>query len=187
MNLPERLRLFVAARVPKRHLRSIDDAVVDLKRDLSGARWVALENQHVTLKFLGATYSDRLDAVRSVCKLAAKSRASSQVSVTGLGAFPSTRRARVLWVGLDDPAGVLADLAQDLSDSFEPLGYAAEKRAFTPHLTLARFNVPARLEDSLPDVPELERFTIDRIELLRSHVARGGARYEVLESFMLGK
>jgi 2'-5' RNA ligase len=181
----ERLRLFVAARVPSEQLEEVDTALEGFKQGLQGARWVNLPNQHVTLKFLGSTYSDRLNAVAEVCALVAGTHVASETSLTDLGAFPSLKRARVLWVGLDDPVDLLRRLADDLADSFEPLGYAAEKRAYAPHLTLARFKVPARLEGLLPVLPRLGPFPIDRIELLRSRLARGGARYEVLQAFPL--
>ncbi|MGH2730467.1 MAG: RNA 2',3'-cyclic phosphodiesterase [Actinomycetota bacterium] len=185
MSEVERLRLFVAARVPAEHLEEVEDALGGFKQGLQGARWVDLPNQHVTLKFLGSTFSDRLKAVAEVCKLVAGTHVASQASLTDLGAFPSLKRARVLWVGLNDPGELLRGLADDLADSFEPLGYAAEKRPYTPHLTLARFTSPARIEGLLPVLPRLNPFPIDRIELMRSRLARGGARYEVLQSFPL--
>jgi len=185
MSEVERLRLFVAARVPAEHLEEVEDALGGFKQGLQGARWADLPNQHVTLKFLGSTFSDRLKAVAEVCTLVAGTHVASQASLTDLGAFPSLKRARVLWVGLNDPGELLRRLADDLADSFEPLGYAAEKRPYSPHLTLARFKVPARLEGLLPVLPRLEPFPIDRIELMRSRLGRGGARYEVLQSFPL--
>lgn len=78
-------------------------------------------------------------------------------------------------------------LAAELVRGFEPLGYEPEKRSFTPHLTLARFKVPARLEDQLASVtlPEAEPFVVDTLELFRSHLHPKGARYEVLDRIPL--
>lgn len=185
MNEVERLRLFVATRVPDSHLDKVEATLAGFKQGLKEARWVQPENQHVTLKFLGATYSDRLEAVNEVCATVARGRSESTVSLMDLGAFPSLKRARVLWVGLDDPEAVLRGLADDLAHAFWPLGYVPEKREFSPHLTLARFKVPARLEGLLPVLPSLDAFSVDRIELMRSRLSRSGARYEVLESFSL--
>lgn len=186
MSEVERLRLFVGARVPKSHLERVEEVVAGFRDKLHDARWVQLENQHLTLKFLGTTYSDRLNAVNEVCAAVARGRFPATMSLTDLGAFPSVKRARVLWVGMDDPEALLSGLADDLAHRFEPLGYEPEKRAYSPHLTLARFKVPARLEGLLPALPSLEQFSIDAIELMRSRLSRSGARYEIVETFPLG-
>jgi 2'-5' RNA ligase len=183
---PERLRLFVAVRVPEPHLRQIDTQIESFKRRFSEARWIPVENQHVTLKFLGSTPTERLDAVKKVLRVVAVSHAAARVSLTQVGAFPSAKRARVLWVGLADPSRVLVALASDVERGLEPLGYPAEERAFTPHLTLARYRVPARLADVLPRLDhDLEPFTVDRLVLFRSRLLRSGARYEPLDEFWL--
>ena len=180
-----KLRLFVALAVPEAELAKVEAATAELKEQLRGARWVPRANQHVTLKFLGATSSDRLDAVARVCALVARSHSSGHARLSHLGAFPSARRARVLWVGLEDPARLPGRLADDLADAFEPLGYGRENRPFTPHLTLARFKDPRPLP-ALPELPgRLEPFPISEIELFSSRLHPGGARYELIERFPL--
>ena len=179
------LRLFVAARIPEEVLLKIERAVASLKEELRGARWVPRANQHVTLKFLGTTSLDRLAAVKEVCGMVARSHAPAEVSLTHLGAFPSLRRARVLWVGLNDPAGLLTRLAEDLAQAFEPLGYGREDRPFTAHLTLARFKALKPLPP-LPELPEcLGSFPISDIELFWSRLHPRGARYELVDRFPL--
>ncbi len=186
MNDVEKLRLFVAISVPDAVRDRVDDEVAPLKKRWSRARWVPVENQHVTLKFLGWTPSDRLEAIREAIDIVARSHAPSDVSVTGLGAFPSERRVRVLWVGLEDPGSLLTGLAADLELVFDPLGYAPEARDFTPHLTLARFKVPERPKEPLPELQGgLDPFPVERLELFRSRLHPKGARYEMMESFEL--
>jgi 2'-5' RNA ligase len=182
----ERLRLFVAADVPEDRLSALDEDAAELKGKLE-ARWAPLENQHVTLKFLGTTLSDRLDEVLEAVRIVARSHASARLSVADLGAFPSPRRARVLWAGLDDPEELTPALARDLDAAMEPLGYRAEKRAFTPHLTLARFKVPAKVEGLLfsPGEAAREPFALEAVHLYRSRLSPKGARYEVLEEIPL--
>jgi 2'-5' RNA ligase len=184
MNEVTKLRLFVAVDAPEDQLARLNRAIAPLKEEYEKARWLPPANQHVTLKFLGSTPSDRFDAVKEVIDVVARSHAPTEVSVAGLGAFPSPRRARVLWAGIDDPASLLTGLAADLSGAFEPLGYRAEARAFTPHLTLARFKVPARLE-GLPEGPAFDPFVVDRVLLYLSRLHPHGARYEVLDQFAL--
>ena len=188
MDVP-RLRLFVAVSIPRSHLEAVDAQIVSFKEKVTKARWTSLENQHVTLKFLGSTPEDRLPAVEEACRVVAASHAPAAVSLGAVGAFPSRNRVRVLWVGLDDETSLLTRVAGDLDQAFEPLGYPTESRAFTPHLTLCRFKMPVPLKGGLPGVDSsgLDAFDIDSIELFRSHLSPKGARYEVLREFPLGK
>ena len=184
----EKLRLFVAVSLPPTHLEHVQREIAPFREKLKNARWTAPENQHVTLKFLGSTPSDRLHEVERVCEIVSAGKSPAQLSLTSTGAFPSRNRVRVLWVGLDDPASLLPELAADLDRGFEPLGFAAESRSFTAHLTLCRFRIPVPLKGGLPEVDTstLEPFEIDRIQLFRSHLSPKGASYEVLREFPLG-
>jgi len=179
-------RLFVAASAPVEQLRWLAEAAVELRERWPTARWAAAENQHITLKFLGATPPDRLEAVESVCRSVAAGRAPGSLRLGGAGVFPSLRRVRVLWVGLEDPSALLASLAGDLDAALEPLGYRTESRGYTPHLTLARFRDPARME-ALPKLPEAPApFRVGSIGLWRSYLSPRGARYEQLAELPLG-
>ena len=182
-----RIRLFVAVSIPRSHLEAVDEQIASFKSKVTKARWTSLDNQHVTLKFLGSTPEDRLPAVKDACRVVAASHAPASMSLTDVGAFPSRNRVRVLWVGLTDEESLLTKIAADLDRAFEPLGYPTESRAFTPHLTLCRFRIPVPLKGGLPeiDTSQLEPFEIGSIELFRSHLSPKGARYEVLESFEL--
>jgi RNA 2',3'-cyclic 3'-phosphodiesterase len=184
----EKIRLFVAVSLPSALLESIDDAVASLRSKLTNARWTRKEAQHLTMKFLGWTPADRLKEVAHVCEMVAASHQPATITLTRLGAFPSERRVRVLWMGVDDPTSLLTELAADLDEAYEPLGFAAEGRAYTPHLTLARFKLPVPLKSGFPDVaaPPHDPVPVERIELFRSHLSPTGARYEVMESFPLG-
>ena len=184
----ERLRLFVAVSIPRSHLEEIDRQIAPFKEKVTNARWVPLDNQHVTLKFLGTTPGDRLPEVEKVCAMAAASHHPATLSLGGVGAFPSRTRVRVLWVGLQDEGSLLQRVATDLDQGFEALGYPTESRAFTPHLTLCRFRMPVPLKGGLPelDTSGLEPFPIDAIQLFRSHLSPKGARYEVLKEFPIG-
>jgi 2'-5' RNA ligase len=181
----ERLRLFVAADVPADHLERVAEVSEGLRARVPGGRWTAPENQHLTLKFLGSTPGERLDDVRAAIADVAGRHRPARVSLTAVGAFPSPRRARVVWIGVDDPGGLLPALAGDLERVLEPLGYPAERRAFTPHVTLARFATPARLDAPPDDAVDAPPFSVDEIVLYRSRLSRAGARYEPLSAHAL--
>jgi 2'-5' RNA ligase len=182
----DKLRLFTAVTVPDAHLSWLDDEVEDLKA-LPGARWSPLANQHVTLNFLGWIPGSELDRVMAVLDLVVPRQSAGAVSLAGLGAFPHERRARVLWVGIDDPEGLLARLAAALGEEMRVVGYEPEDRAYTPHLTLARLKTPRSVAGLLPALPGPPGpFPIDRVTLFRSRLSPSGSRYEVVHEAYLG-
>lgn len=181
------LRLFVAIDVPEEVRDLVETAVAPWRERFPRAKWVPKQNQHVTLKFLGSTWPRLVEWVKETIGVVAREAEPIETRVTGLGAFPSRRRARVLWAGLDDSQGHVAALATALDEAlakeFEP-----EKRDFTPHLTVARFEPPVALGDDLEEAVTLrtEPFAIDRLVLYRSHLRRPAPVYEDLASFPLG-
>jgi len=182
-------RLFAAADIPGSHERAIEETIAPWRDRLPGGRWDPPEKWHVTLKFLGRTPPRLVGRVEEASRETAASVSPFEVRLTHLGVFPSPRRARVLWVGLDDPAEGLARLAAGLDErlaaEFEP-----EERAFTPHLTVARFRSPARIPEpeALSAIScSAPPFPVDRLVLYRSHLlGPRGSRYESVGEFPLG-
>jgi 2'-5' RNA ligase len=89
----------------------------------------------------------------------------------------------VLWAGLDDPDGRMAALAADLDETLAR-EFEREKRAFTAHLTVARFEPAVALDDLGTDLRS-EAFTVDHVVLFRSHLQRPAPVYEALRRFPL--
>ncbi|MGH2788790.1 MAG: RNA 2',3'-cyclic phosphodiesterase [Actinomycetota bacterium] len=188
MTEPKRVRLFVAARVPEPQLLLLKRMAAPLKGAIDDARWTPPENQHLTLKFLGSTPADLLEPIGAAVDSVAAHIAPDKVSLSGLGAFPTPRRARVLWAGVDDPSGLLPRLAEGLDTALGPLGFEPEKRKFMPHLTLARLRTPAPVAEAMQGVRLDEAFTpflVGSIDLFSSKLSPHGARYEVLNYFEL--
>lgn len=183
----ERIRLFVAARIPEDRLEQLEELTELLRSKLTNARWTTPATQHLTLKFLGSTPVDRLDAVMQTTAMVAQGHAAAGLRFTELDAFPTRTRIRVLWLGVEDGAERLAAIASDLDRAFEPVGFPSEGRAYTPHLTLARFKLPVPLKSGFPsvDTSGIEGFSVDELTLFRSHLSPKGARYEVLKKFPL--
>jgi 2'-5' RNA ligase len=176
-------RLFVAFEVPEAVRSDLSRAVEPLAERFPKGRWVPLENQHVTVKFLGSTYQRRVEWVTSTVRRVAGDQPPFESRVAGLGAFPNARRARVLWAGLDDAGSRSAAIAGALDAGLAP-EFKVEKRPFTPHLTVARFEPPVGL-DPREIVFESEPFTVRRIVLFRSHLRRPAPLYEPVAMFPL--
>lgn len=180
------LRLFVAIELPAEAEDAVEAAVGPWRESFPRARWVPPGNRHVTVKFLGQTWPRLRGWVEERVREAARSAVAFETSLTGLGAFPSARRARVLWVGLDDRPGRMAEVALGL-DAALAQEFRPEARAFTPHLTVARSDPPLALP---PDYVSAEvtpvRFRVDHVTLFRSHLRRPAPLYEPLASLPLG-
>jgi 2'-5' RNA ligase len=90
-------------------------------------------------------------------------------------------------MGINDPDDLLGRLAAALDEGLRVLGFAAEERAYTPHLTLARLKSPAPVGDLATTLPEAdwEPIEVDHLSLYRSRLSPRGAVYELLEKFPL--
>jgi RNA 2',3'-cyclic 3'-phosphodiesterase len=177
------LRLFVATEIPDEIRGALAEAVRPVRERFPKARWVPIQNQHVTVKFLGSTYPRLVEWVTATVRQVATRNAVFTTRVEGLGAFPNARRARVLWAGLDDAASAFGRLAADLDESLSE-EFKQEKRAFTPHLTVARFEPRVSMD---PDeiAFESDPFEVRRIVLFRGHLRRPAPVYESMEAFRL--
>jgi RNA 2',3'-cyclic 3'-phosphodiesterase len=177
------LRLFIAVDVPETVKTTLMGRVAAHRERVPQARWTRSDSWHVTLKFLGTTWPRLVDTVREAVTAAAAQAKAFPSTLTELGVFPSPRRTRVIWAGLSDPDGRFGALAERL-DELLVEDFDAEKRPFTPHLTLARLNPPRDIREFAPDlvgfsVPS-EPFEIDRLVLYQSHLSPKGATYQPL-------
>ncbi len=180
--MSERWRCFVAVPIGD-SLRQALAEVVEAWKD-EGLRWTDPASWHLTLAFLGPTDPGRIASVEAVVEKVAAAHRPMHLRTGGLGAFPSPGRARVLWYGVEDPAGELAALARDVHSE---LGLEVAG-PYRPHLTLARARRgPVNLALFLADAsaPDAE-LVVDRLNLMRSHLGGGPARYEVVGSALLG-
>lgn len=149
---------------------------------------VRKENYHVTLKFVGETDVRLLGRVTGVIRDAVEKYAPFDAAISGWGAFPNARRARVVWAGVSDGADQLRSLSRGVEKDLTALGFGDENR-FRAHVTIGRVRNPdnsGRLAELLAEeVGPLGRFTVMDVHLMRSILAPGGVRYESLESFAL--
>ncbi len=143
-------------------------------------------NWHVTLRFLGDVDQVRRD--RLLMALAGADLGPTfDMTLTNLGAFPKAAKAAVLWAGVADGSVALEVLASRVEEACREAGFDPEERPFHPHLTLSRIRPPQDVTGLIRDVEGFRiRTRVDGVTLFKSHLGRGGARYEVLERFELG-
>jgi RNA 2',3'-cyclic 3'-phosphodiesterase len=193
-DLPGR-RLFVAVPLPASATAAVAGLVGRVRAEgLAGAgrdvRWVRLDGLHLTLRFIGPTLDDRVEAARDAVRQAAAAVSPFDISIAGGGAFPSPARPRALWLGIGVGTTQLAALAGVVDAALVSSGWQFDPKPFTAHLTLARSDgVPAgaaiagRLAELAADLDLV--FRADRIGLYESLTGHGPARYEPVEMVAL--
>jgi 2'-5' RNA ligase len=136
------IRTFICIEIPD----SIQERIGRLQDELRPVKalvsWTKPSNIHLTLKFLGGVQASRIERVHKAVERAAVGMSPFEIEVGGAGCFPSARNPRVPWVGLSQIPEPLKQLSGNLEDELERLGFAREKRKFSPHLTIGRLREP---------------------------------------------
>jgi len=192
---PEQIRSFIAIKLPEEAKKGLTRLRKELERDEHRfVKWVDPGGIHLTLKFLGNIPSKRVTEITGAMEEAAQGIPPFHLEISGLGAFPSLKQARVFWVGIGGEVDKLSRLQQGIDSALAVLGFAKEERSFVPHLTLARIRQGASplerrsfgelvgsttFEDKYP-------VEIEAIRLMRSQLTPAGAIYTCLSAVGLG-
>jgi 2'-5' RNA ligase len=166
----------------------LGDVIEKLRPLVPGVAWVAPDNLHLTVKFLGGVDEGRLADVTAALARAARAAPPFDLHVLGLGAFPSATRPRVLWAGVAAGAEPLTRLASAVDDVLGATGFAREDRAFSPHVTFGRVREPRRqpaLADTLDARRDFGHVQVTKLSLMRSDLSPRGARYTELAAIPL--
>jgi 2'-5' RNA ligase len=184
------MRLFIAINIPKKERDRIYRAAKPLREGDFPVRWVKPDLFHLTLKFLGEVRPEVVSDIEGVVETVCEGTGPFPMEIRGFGAFPTIRRPRILWVGVD-PSPALRCLKQDVEWTLSEHGFDRETRAFHPHFTLGR----AISEDGAGAFRGLDSLTaglsckaevkVWKVDLMESHLSASGPRYEILSSFPL--
>lgn len=175
-------RLFVAIRPPA----SVRDALIDaMDFGVEGARWQDDDQLHLTLRFIGDV--DEREVEDIVLAFSDIRAPSMPVALSGIGAFDGRGRVTTLWIGAQ-PRETLDALHRKIDQALIRLGQPPERRAYLPHVTLARMDRRASGCGAWVAANAglaLEPFTATAFELIESDLSSDGARYETIERFAL--
>ena len=192
---PEQIRSFVAIELPEEAKKGLARLRKQLERDEHKfVKWVDPGGIHLTLKFLGNIPSERVTEITEAMGKAVQGISPFRLEVSGLGAFPSLKQARVLWVGIGGELDQLSTLQQNIDSVLAALGFAREERPFVPHLTLARVREGASLPErrSFGELVGSAAFEdkypieVEAVRLMRSQLTPAGALYTCLSVVGLG-
>ncbi|MBU2954219.1 RNA 2',3'-cyclic phosphodiesterase [Marinobacter sp. F3R08] len=174
-------RLFYGLEIPP----EIKDRLLKVGSAVGGAQWQSAEQMHITLLFLGAVDERGLESVVSAAR--AIRPGSFELDVEGLGCFGTPQRPKYLWAGIRPEAPVAA-LREALVQEMGSLGPEPERRAFRPHITLARFKKQAgSLQGLLAEQGRWDfgQFPVTEFVLYDSKPGPTGSVYTVIERFSL--
>ena len=185
--MPECTRVFIAIAVPERLERTLAQLQGELAPAVPGCRWTSASPFHLTLAFLGDVPNDHLTDIGQVAATAADSIEPFDIDVTGLGAFPSPNRPRVIWVGVTAPnLKPLFDLQASLVKSLARIGHRPDDDRFHPHLTLGRIKHHRQGPGNLSGLIEryrtwtAGRCTVAEVQVFASTLGPTGSVYAVL-------
>ena len=183
------MRTFIALTLSDTERHALHQALEPARQHSLPVRWTAQDALHLTLKFLGEVDGSHVTAVGTAVQQVGARHEPLVLRISGFGAFPSLRRASVLWVGVGADPRLLA-LQRALEDALVPLGYAREQRAFRPHITVARTPRGPREPDVSHVTKEFDyqsSVPVQTVDVMSSRPGPGGSRYEAVLRAPLGK
>jgi len=185
------VRSFIALEIPAALRSALAAAEARLARTEADVKWVEVDNLHLTLKFLGDVAPERLPQLQESLSELVTTRRPFELSVAGLGAFPSLAEPNVIWAGLANGASECTALWRAVEEACARLGYPRERKPFTPHLTLGRrrsgYNLSALSHALRTDADTTFGVAmIDGMTLYRSDLRPSGPVYTKLGEYRFG-
>jgi RNA 2',3'-cyclic 3'-phosphodiesterase len=182
-------RTFCAIELPEQvrtrlqdHVKRLREAVPDVS-----ASWSRPENVHLTLKFFGNVRKEKLPLISAAASRVAQELTPFQIKIGGTGVF----RKQVLWIGVEDSSGQLAELQQRFDEECAREGFAKEDRSYKPHLTIARLRRPEGARQLAESHLKI-KFTITEIDVnefvvFRSQLSPKGSIYTPISKHELAR
>src|SRR5256885_1898750 len=167
------MRLFFCVPLPQEAKDAALRALTAARRAAGegGLSWTKPEQMHLTLAFLGEQPPEALERLYGAAAPCSELKAF-EASLNGAGAFPNSRRAHVIWLGIAEGKSELSALAERLCSGLRAAGFELEKRPFSAHLTVARVKRGGerdaeRALRNASDVGEVARFRVGRLLLMK--------------------
>jgi len=184
----ETFRGFIAIDVPL--TPTLKKLIEQIQATSCNIKLVEPENIHITLKFLGETQIQHLQAIQQIMTETVKGVPRFSISLKGTGVFPNENYIKVVWIGIEHTKN-LEFIAQELDAKLVSLGYKKEKRKFSAHLTLGRMR-SAKAKEEIVDIIQntkelfISDVPVKSIKLKKSTLTPHGPIYETLVDTALG-
>lgn len=152
-------------------------------------KWVELYNVHITLKFFGETEESSIEGIKELLIKISKNHSSFSLKIKNVGIFGSSYNPRVIWFGFER-SEPLIDLANDVLNQVEILGFERGRQNFVPHITIGRIKYldnKKRFQEAINKYRtiEIQEQKVDQFYLIESVLTPKGPEYKMLQSFPL--
>lgn len=181
-------RIFVAIDISDEARRAVEKYISELKREFPNVKvgWEKAEKLHLTLKFLGDSDERQIGKIFGIVESISRSNSVLKFQIANPNAFPASRNARVLWLGVEGDVEKLQKINSVLENECEKLGFKKNKK-FKPHLTIGRIrelkNSDDLIEKHLANKFEPARFEVSSIVIYESELQPTGSVYRKLKEF----
>jgi RNA 2',3'-cyclic 3'-phosphodiesterase len=192
----EKIRSFIAIELPD----DLKKALAELQKTFKSAgnspvKWVDPSNIHLTLKFLGDIDVSISGKITAALEEAVRGLPPFSIEASKLGVFPNLNRIQIIWVGLYGELEKLGQLQKRIDESLKTLGFPAENRPFTPHLTIGRVRDYAHPDErqklgqlfSATGFEGKYKISVKSVNLMKSQLMREGPIYTNISKVELVK
>ena len=190
------LRTFIAVDFPIEIKAKIEEITSYFKTQLPPKviKWVDSNNMHLTLKFMGETPVNQLEAIKKAMHQVVTAFPILEIEVKDLGMYPNAKKPRVVWLGISGAENLIT-LHKQLDRALKEIGIQSEKRPFSPHLTIGRVRRSADPESvstvgqtlSQFKVSSLGHVMINELVYYQSELTPQGPNYTILQSTPLNQ
>lgn len=178
------MRAFIALELPEKIIKDLKQIQKELQKSKLEAKWTEPQNSHLTLVFLGWIEEGKIPIIKEVINFSAKS-APFNLQFNQLSCFPHSKRARVLYWGLEKNSQ-LDLLVHLLRKRLQQNRIWFDQKPFQAHLALARFRSPRNLAELLGSISlNKAEFRVEKITLFQSILNRSGPNYQILHQVPL--
>jgi 2'-5' RNA ligase len=192
--MQQRIRTFIAVEADPSIRKSAAALIDRLRQSAADVKWVAPENLHLTVKFLGDVNADDVAAVCEAVERSVAEVSPFELDFGGAGAFPNLRRPQTIWLGVREGNERMANLADRVERALKRFGFRRETRQFRSHLTLGRMRRDGggpggrELAELLAQFADYEagRMPVEEIVVFSSQLERTGPIYEAMRRAPLG-
>jgi 2'-5' RNA ligase len=183
------VRAFVAVKISDQQRQAIASILEELSQLDVRVKWVAPENLHITLKFLGDTDEEILPQIYKSIENAIGDSLSFDFLLEGVGQFPNARNPRVIWAGIREGYESLRALSSRIDQAVRPFGFKPEKRRFSAHLTIGRVKDNRNINILMNEISVIdfvsESSLVTEVVLYQSTLRPKGPIYTPLKTFDL--
>jgi 2'-5' RNA ligase len=187
------MRVFIAIELPEEIKNALQRLQLRLRQTGADVKWVAQQNIHLTLKFLGEIDDEKANSLSQAIEDIAKRHSVFTLHIAKLGAFPKRESPRVIWVGIGQGDEQVKKIALALEEKIALLGIPKEERPFSSHITIGRTRSMFNRQNLIQELKKLEdsfaldvkEFLVDKLTLFKSTLTPRGPLYTILKEASL--